>query len=118
MAEDKADGGAGVCEEEEELSEKAGRKMGRRDPAIRVMLSKDSISVCLGRGANVCRRKWTMWVGMEWKRREQENTNTLTVGPQSTTTKLPMASTRFQLGQGCAVGGICVVRRQERYAIR
>ena len=56
VAEGKADGGVGVCEEDDELSEKAGMKMGRREPIIGVMLSKDSISVCLSRGANVRRR--------------------------------------------------------------
>ena len=55
---------------------------------------------------------------MKWKWHEWKNANTLTAGPQSTTTNLPLASTRFQLGQGCALDGICVTRRWEWYVIR
>ena len=58
-----------------------------------------------------------MWVGMKWKRREQKNESILTVGPQSATTNLPLALTRFQLGRGCVLDGICVTRRWEWYVI-
>ena len=53
---------------------------------------------------------------MEWKRRVRENTDTLTVGPQSTTTTLRMPSARFQLGRavGCMVFGL----RKEVYGLR
>ena len=119
VADDSADGGVGVCEEEEELSEKAGRKMGRREPTIGVMLSKDSISVCMGGGANT--RRWGKgdgvgWYGMEAARAgEHRYTHCrATVYDHNATNAVSEVPARM----GCGVYGIRVAKGGVRFTIR